>query len=441
MSDVIHALATAPGRAAVAVVRMSGSGTERVLRAVAGPAPPPRRASLRRLSDAAGAPLDQALVLWMPRPASFTGEDCAELHLHGGRAVVAAVSEALAAAGSRPAEPGEFSRRAFENGRLGLTEAEGIADLVDAETEAQRRQALAQLEGAASLRAADWRSRLLRALAHLEAAVDFPDEDLPADVAARARPELLALRDELAAAAADRRGEQVRDGLRVALIGAPNAGKSSLLNALAGRDAAIVTPVPGATRDVIEVRLELAGVPVTLADTAGLRATTDVVEAEGVRRARAWASSADLRLWVVDATLPRPAKAPSELREGDWVLAAQSDRTAADVDAVASSAEGRRWLATSAVAEDGVEPLRQALDRWAADFSAGEPPVVTRERHRVRLLSAVVHLERAVYADDPLPELMADDVRLAARELERLTGRIDAEAVLGEVFSAFCIGK
>ena len=290
MTDTIHALATAPGRAAIAVLRLSGPRAGDVAKALAGPLPAARRASLRTLRDGGGVALDRGLVLWTPGPASFTGEDAAEFHVHGGRAVVEAVSAALTAAGSRPAEPGEFTRRAFENGKLDLTEAEGVADLVDAETQAQRRQALAQLEGAAARAAAAWRGRLLRALAHLEAAVDFPDEDLPEDVAARARPDLLALRDDLVSAAADRRGERLREGLRVALVGAPNAGKSSLLNALAGRDAAIVTPTPGTTRDVIEVRVELAGAPALLADTAGLRETQDAIEAEGVRRAAAWAA-------------------------------------------------------------------------------------------------------------------------------------------------------
>ena len=439
MTDTIHALATAPGRAAIAVLRLSGPRAGDVAKSLAGSLPAARRASLRTLRDGEGVALDRGLVIWTPGPGSFTGEDAAEFHVHGGRAVMEAVAAALAAAGSRPAEPGEFTRRAFENGKLDLTEAEGVADLVDAETQAQRRQALAQLEGGVARAVAAWRSRLLRALAHLEAAVDFPDEDLPEDVAARARPDLLALRDDLALAAADRRGERLREGLRIALVGAPNAGKSSLLNALAGRDAAIVSATPGTTRDVVEVHIELAGVPTVLADTAGLRDTQDAVEAEGVRRAAAWAQDADLRLWVVDAaatTYPPP----SWLREKDVIVASKSDLAAKE----AIGPDGSTWniVRTSTVTRGGMDGLRAILQRWAADIMSGaEAPVVTRERHRARLLAAVAHLDRAVYAQSPSVELLAEDARLAARELERLTGRIDAESVLGEIFGAFCIGK
>ncbi len=442
--DTIFAPATAPGRAAVAVVRLSGPRTDATVRALGGALPPPRRASLRTLRDAAGEALDRALVLWMPGPGSFTGEDTAELHLHGGPAVVAGVAGALAHLGLRLAEPGEFTRRAFENGRMDLTEAEAVADLVDAEGEAQRRQALDQLGGGASRRHAAWREALLDALAHLEAAVDFPDEDLPDAVAARARDPLRRLRAELEAAAADRRGERVREGLRIALVGAPNAGKSTLLNALLGRDAAIVTPIPGTTRDVLEGRLMLAGAPAVLADTAGLRDTDDVVEREGVRRAHAWAGDADLRLLVLDGTAPAThAEALALRRPGDLVLENKADlappppRRGEGEDA-AQSASGRMRLSAHDPAD--VQHLREWLDGWATRLLGGaEPPAATRLRHRLALSDAAGALGRALEARSP--ELAAEDVRLAVRALERLSGRIGAEEVLGRVFSTFCIGK
>ncbi|HQR91337.1 MAG TPA: tRNA uridine-5-carboxymethylaminomethyl(34) synthesis GTPase MnmE, partial [Caulobacter sp.] len=300
MAQTIFALATAAGRAALAVVRVSGPATRNVVAALAGKVPPPRQAALRRLKHD-GVALDEALVLFFQGPGSYTGEDAAEFHVHGGRAVVEALLDALAALGLRLAEPGEFTRRAFENGKLDLAQAEGVADLIDAETEGQRKQALGQIGGALSQRYDRWRDLLVHALAMLEAAVDFPDEDLPEEVAARARPGLETLAAEIDAALSDvSRGRRIRDGYRIALVGAPNAGKSTVLNGLAERDAAIVTEIAGTTRDIIEVPLVLGGYRVLLADTAGLRETTDVVEAEGVRRARAWAHDADLRIWVVD---------------------------------------------------------------------------------------------------------------------------------------------
>ena len=290
------ALASGAGRAAVAVVRLSGPGAGAALAALAGRLPAPRQASLRRLRHA-GLVLDQALVLWFPGPAAYTGEDSAELHLHGGPAVVAAVADALVGLGLHPAEPGEFTRRAFLNGKLDLTAAEGIADLIAAETEAQRRQALRQAEGGLAARHAGWAARLTRLLARQEAFIEFEEEDLPADLDAQVTADAAALRDEMAALLAEApRAERLREGVAVAILGAPNAGKSSLLNALVEREAAIVSARAGTTRDVVEVRLVLAGVPVTLADTAGLRDTADEIEAEGVRRALARAEAADLQI-------------------------------------------------------------------------------------------------------------------------------------------------
>lgn len=386
-------------------------------------------------------------MLWLPGPASYTGEDQAELQLHGGPAVVEAVLSALGALDLSPAppprlaEPGEFTRRAFANGRMDLAEAEAVADLVDAETDAQRRQALAQLGGALSGVQARWRDLLLEGLAHLEAAVDFPDEDLPAEVAGRARPPLQALRSELAAASADRRGERVREGYRIALLGAPNVGKSSLLNRLAGREAAIVTPTPGTTRDVVEVVLEVAGRRVVLADTAGLRDTDDAIEAEGVRRAQAWARAADLRLWLADRAAPPPSP-PAGLAPGDVLVLSKSDTPGlwtAQAAAPWAAATGLRFVEASALASDGVDAVRALLE--AAVVGAGDPPVVTRLRHREVLAQALGELDRALADLDASPELAAEGVRLAARALARLTGAVDAEAVLDRVFSSFCIGK
>lgn len=451
MTDTLYAPGTASGRAAVAMVRLSGPGCRRVLEMLAGSAPAPRRAALRRLVDPRdGAELDRALVLWLPGPASYTGEDQAELHLHGGPAVVEAVLAALAALdlGGDPsgerlrlAEPGEFTRRAYAHGRMDLAEAEAVADLVDAETDAQRRQALAQLGGALSGVQARWRDLLLDGLAHLEAAVDFPDEDLPTEVAARARPPLARLRSELAATATDRRGERVREGFRIALLGAPNAGKSSLLNRLAGREAAIVTAVPGTTRDVVEVVLEIAGRRVVLADTAGLRDTDDPIEAEGVRRAQAWAHGADLRLWLADRTGP-PPPTPDLTVPGDVLVLAKSDTPGlwtADAARPWARAAGLDFVESSTVAEAGVDALRAVLE--AAVVGSGDPPVVTRLRHRAVLAAALAELDRALADLDASPELAAESVRLAARALARLTGAVDAEAVLDRVFSSFCIGK
>ncbi len=445
MSDTIFAPATAPGRAAVAVVRVSGPAAAAAVRALAGGLPRPRQASLRALKGSDGATLDQALVLWFPAPGSYTGEASAEFHVHGGPAVVAALVQALSDLGLRLAEPGEFTRRAFENGKLDLAQAEGVADLVEAETEAQRRQALAQLGGALGRAQAAWRDDLVEALAMFEAAVDFPDEEVPADVAARARPALERLCAELEAARDGvKRGERVREGFRIALVGAPNAGKSTLLNGLAGRDAAIVTATPGTTRDIIEVPLRLGGYKTVLADTAGLRDTHDEIEAEGVRRARAWAAGADLRVWVVDGSGAAPSPPPAELQAGDLCVINKADLPPGDetaralVEARALELELHRL---SAREEADLGALGQALTaRVVEALAAAEPPTATRLRHAQLLGDALEHLRRALDLSEDL-ELAAEDVRLAGRALDRITGRIHPEDVLDRVFSSFCIGK
>jgi tRNA modification GTPase len=442
MTETIFALATAAGRAAVAVVRVSGPRSGDTLEKLAAPLPAARRAALRRLKSDAGEVLDEALVLWLPGPNSFTGEDSAELHLHGGRAGVEAVTAALSDLGLRLAEPGEFSRRAFQNGKLDLTQAEAIADLVDAETDAQRRQALGQLEGGLSARYEAWRRRLIGALARLEAAVDFPDEDLPEHLQAEVGARIGGLASDLEAALEDEgRGERVREGFRIALIGAPNAGKSSLLNRLAGREAAIVTATPGTTRDVIEVPAVIDGFKVLFADMAGLRQSSDPIEAEGVRRARAWAEGADLRLWLVDRSGSEGAspEAAALARPGDLLLLNKADRTPGSDAAI--YVEGLEILSLSAATGAGLDALWAALSARVARLTGGDFPAVTRLRHRRHLQAAAAALRRGQAALMRSPELAAEDLRHAALSLGRIAGRIDPEQVLDEVFSSFCIGK
>ncbi len=448
MTDGVFALATAPGRAAVAILRLSGPGVGDALADLAGKLPPPGKASLRRLHGADGVLLDEALTLWFPRPHSYTGEDCVELHLHGGAAVIDAVCEALLSLGLRPAEPGEFTRRAFENGRLDLAQAEAVADLVDAETDGQRRQALDQLEGALSRRYEAWRRVVIEALALLEAAIDFPDEDLPQDLAARLEPLLRNLEGELDLALADAgRGERVRDGFRIAIVGAPNAGKSSLLNRLLERDAAIVTATPGTTRDVIEAPLVLNGFKALLADTAGLRPPAEAIEAEGVRRARAWADGAALRLWVIDASASDGSwrEGVDLARSGDVLVLNKADLADGSDGARAARwamDRGLQTAATSATSGAGVEELTRSLAVLAsAALSGQEFPAATRARHRARLTEARDHVARGLAALPAGAELAAEDVRLAGRALGRISGRVDAEEVLDRIFASFCIGK
>ena len=434
-TDTVFALASGAGRAAVAVLRLSGPGSGAALEALAGRRPAPRRASLRTLRAADGTPLDRALVLWFPGPASYTGEDSAELHLHGGRAVVAAVSAALVALGLRPAEPGEFTRRAFLHGRLDLTEAEGIADLIDAETEAQRRQALRQAEGALAGAARGWAERLTRLLAQQEAAIEFAEEGLPSDLDERVRDGAAALGAEIAAQLADGgAAERLREGLEVAILGAPNVGKSSLLNALLGREAAIVSDRPGTTRDVVEGRLALAGLPVTLADTAGLRAGAEAIEAEGIRRARRRGEEADIVLAVFAADAPPDAETLALLaRRAAVVVANRCDLADPPADYA-----GQAPLAVSARTGAGLAALRDRLAEEAAR-RAGGAGLLTRPRHRAALEETARWLAEAGAA--PVPELASEALRQALRALGRLTGAVGVEQVLDAVFGEFCIGK
>jgi tRNA modification GTPase len=436
--DTIVALASGAGRAGVAVIRLSGPQSGDVLRALTDRDLPKPRIATRMAFCApdGGLSLDDGLALWFPGPHSFTGEDVAELHVHGGPAVIAAMIDAcLSQPGVRVAEPGEYTRRAFENGKLDLAEAEGLADLVDAETEGQRRQALRQRRGALSLVYETWRARLIEAAALIEADIDFPDEGLPGELSRRAGPLLHALAADMSAHLNDaHRGERIRDGYRIAIIGPPNAGKSSLLNALAKREAAIVSDIPGTTRDVVEVRLVLAGYPVWIADTAGLREAADAIEAEGVRRALARAEEADLRIGVVEVGHPTPPELKAALQGDDILVHSKADKV-----------EGHQsgdFLEVSAVAGFGLAMLHTQLEARVADaLGREEAPVLTRARHRRLVEEARDALERAIAALDQGAELAAEDVRVATTAIGRLTGRIDVEDLLGEIFSSFCIGK
>ncbi|MFD1333620.1 tRNA uridine-5-carboxymethylaminomethyl(34) synthesis GTPase MnmE, partial [Methylopila musalis] len=402
-----------------------------------GTRPEARRASLRRIRHPdTDETLDRGLALWLPGPGSPTGEDCAELHIHGGRAVVAAVLEAaLRVPGLRAAEPGEFARRAFLAGRLDLAEAEGLADLIDAETQGQRRQALRQSEGALSARALGWRERLIGAMALIEAGIDFVDEDdVPAAARAEAHSEVSALAADLRAALADRRAARVRDGFHVAIVGRPNAGKSSLLNALLREDAAIVTDTPGTTRDVLEARLDLGGYPVVLADTAGLRDSDDAVEREGVRRARLRAAQADLTLWLRDASDFAPDEPAPETGGALWRVANKTD--------VAPAPPGMDF-ALSAQSGTGLDALLAALEQAAQDELGGsEHAGLTRARHREVVVAAMGDLDAALDGWTHLPdEVLAELLRRAAGTLGRIAGGVNVEDVLDRLFSSFCIGK
>lgn len=435
--DTICAQASGAGCAAIAVIRISGPATGEVLRALCG-LPEARHASLRALRDPrTETALDRGLVLWFPAPASFTGEDMAELHVHGGRAVVASVLDAvLSIDGVRLAEPGEFASRAFENGKLDLTEVEGLADLINAETEAQARQALAQAGGSLRTLYEGWRAQLLRAQALTEAGLDFADEaDVTAKVATGADAIVAELIGQVTPHLADRRGERLRDGFRVVIVGAPNAGKSSLLNALARGDVAIVSEEAGTTRDIIEVHLDLDGLPVILTDTAGLREAGGKIEVEGIRRALARAQAADLVLWLIDAK--KPVSAPPEpLARGRVPFLPVRNK----IDlAPVSAAEG---VSLSAKTGEGIDTLVAELKTRAREaLAAGsESPVVSRARHRAELEAALAALRRSL---EPglAAELKAEELRAASLHLGRLTGSVDVEEVLGAIFSEFCIGK
>jgi len=432
--DTIFATASGHGRAAVCLIRISGPESRTVLERMTERMPEPRRAVVRTLKDpTTGEPLDQALVLWMPGPGSFTGEDQAELQIHGGLATRAAVLRALGGIDNcRPAEAGEFTRRAFLNGRMDLAQVEGLADIIDAETEAQRRQAMLQLGGRLGNAAENWRESVLQVLALLEASLDFSDEgDVPEDLEQEILGMIDRVRGEIGGAMANRSGERLREGLTVVLAGPPNAGKSTLLNALARRDVAIVSPVAGTTRDVIEVHCDLGGLPVIIVDTAGLRESGDMIEQEGVSRARARAQDADLVLWLVppEGGESEPPQAQRLLRVG----------TKSDLNRVRHDCD----LTIAAATGEGLPELIARLEEEASALMGQGDAILTRERHRKALERAHAALERAramLVGHGPL-ELAAEEVRLAARAIGEITGRVDVEDVLDRLFSSFCIGK
>lgn len=435
-AGTIFALSSGAPPTGVAVIRLSGPHTRSALAAVCGAVPEPRKASLRTIRDRNGLALDRGLVLFFPGPGSFTGEDCAELHVHGGRAVIAAVSGALAAVdGLRYAEPGEFSRRAFENGKLDLTAVEGLGDLVQAQTEMQRRMALAQAAGGLHALYGRWMQELTRCRGLIEAGLDFSDEgDVPEDVSADVRADVWRLRQAISLHLDEARvGELLRDGCRVAIAGAPNAGKSSLLNALARRDVSIVSDEPGTTRDVVTVTLDLGGYAVILQDTAGLRETAGKVELEGIRRAEATIESADIILHLRDLTEDRElGDLPPEKT---LVVGTKSD--------IAHRTVGwRRDVDVSAVTGAGIEELvalmRQKVE--AATAYVGEA-IPTRARHEEQLRRALAGLDAALGEEELAPELLAEELRAASEALGRLTGRTDVEDLLDVIFGSFCVGK
>ena len=440
--QTIFSLSSGRPPSAIAIVRLSGPQAGAALTSLAGKIPLPRIATRILLRSSDGEPIDDAVALWFPGPASATGEDVAEFHVHGGRAVLAVLFAALSRIENvRAAEPGEFTRRAFENGKLDLTEAEGLDDLIHADTDRQRRQALRQLKGLLGDKARDWRAQIIEAQALIEAGIDFSDEgDVPAELIAPALAgikKLLGQIEEVLAAQA--KGERLREGLVVAIAGPPNVGKSTLMNQLARREVAIVSPHAGTTRDVIEVQLDLDGYPVTVIDTAGIRETDDPVEQEGVRRARARAAEADLVLWLTDS---KEGMAKHEGGTPVWLMRNKIDLDSGEAAATNSDSSAGRAFRISARRGDGIAELVVALVGFAQDFfGASEGGLITRERQRKLLQETALSLRRSVAAIGQGEELAAEELRAAAYSLGRLLGRVDVEDILDVIFREFCIGK
>jgi len=440
--QTIFALSSGRPPSAIALVRVSGSQAGKIVTTLAGKLPSPRTATRVLIGDVGQRPIDDAVVLWFPGPASATGEDVAEFHVHGGRAVLAALFTALSAFEDvRPAEPGEFTRRAFENGKLDLTEAEGLDDLIHADTDRQRRQALRQLKGLLGDRARDWRARIIEASALIEAGIDFSDEgDVPAELTAPALAKVKVLLTEIEEVLAGQgRGERLRDGLVVAIAGPPNVGKSTLMNQLARREVAIVSPHAGTTRDVIEVQLDLDGYPVTVIDTAGIRETDDPVEQEGVRRARVRAADADLVLWLSDsskAAIDHDGVVPI------WTVRNKIDLEEAGRSLAEAAVSGQESFQVSASRGDGVPELIAALVGFAQRYFGGtEGGLISRTRQRKLLQETVASLQRCIEVIGQGEELAAEELRAAAHSLGRLLGRVDVEDILDVIFREFCVGK
>ncbi|SDO21956.1 tRNA uridine-5-carboxymethylaminomethyl(34) synthesis GTPase MnmE [Afipia sp. GAS231] len=436
--QTIFALSSGRPPSAIAMVRVSGPQARPLLNALGGKIPQARAATRVLLRDVGQRPIDDAVVLWFPGPASATGEDVAEFHVHGGRAVLAALFAALAGFENvRAAEPGEFTRRAFENGKLDLTEAEGLDDLIHADTDRQRRQALRQLKGLLGDKARDWRAQIIEASALIEAGIDFSDEgDVPAELIAPAISKIKTLLAEIEEVlAAQGRSERLRDGLVVAIAGPPNVGKSTLMNQLARREVAIVSPHAGTTRDVIEVQLDLDGYPVTVIDTAGIRETDDPVEQEGVRRARARADDADLVLWLADspqAGIVHDGAAPV------WPVRNKIDLAGRPM----AEGQGKAGFEISASRGDGLPELIAALVGFAQDFFGGnEGGLIGRTRQRKLLQETAASLQRCIDVVGKGEELAAEELRTAVHSLGRLLGQVDVEDILDVIFHEFCVGK
>lgn len=436
MKETIFAPATAAGKAGVAVIRISGPEAGKVCTRLCGmdKLPTPRKAIFTPIKAADGAVIDNGLLLWFPNPASFTGEDVIELQVHGGRAVIFSIlAELSKIEGFRPADRGEFTRRAVENCKMDLTAAEGLADLIEAETEQQRKQALRQMNGALATLYERWSHDLKHVLAWMEAYIDFPEEEVPASVSDDVRTKIKGIESEIGKHLDDgHRGERLRDGFRITIIGAPNAGKSSLMNRLAQRDVAIVSSIAGTTRDVIEVRLDINGYPVVIADTAGLRDTNEEIEAEGIRRAYARAEEADLVLAVIDAS-----DETSEIDKAR-VSAEKTVTVINKIDRVQNSPLGDIRL--SAKTGEGIDNLLQKIQGIVENvMSLREEPSLTRLRHRQALEECREYLAASLQA--PALELMAEDLRMATRSLGKITGQVEVEELLDIIFKDFCIGK
>lgn len=455
MGDTIFARASGVGKAGVAVFRLSGPQShtiaKRLISHLVGKRINSREVMQVTLSDPAdGSGIDKGLVIFFENPSSFTGEDVVEFHLHGSRAVEAALYDALSTLGARPAQAGEFTLRAMKNAKLDLAQVEALADLIDSETTLQRKQALGQLEGRLSTLATGWREQILAVLAPLEADIDFPDEgDVPAAVAASAGPAIRILKETLTTFL-NQSGpaRTIRDGVSIAIIGPPNAGKSSLVNALAGSEVAIVSDTPGTTRDIVEVRLDLGGVVTSVADTAGLHgAGHDAIEVEGMRRARAKAAEADLRVAVLDPASEFVSRETIDLlTPGDFLIWSKADiATGAAIPAVNAlpngTPDGVTVLELSAKTRAGIDVFLEQLSAVVADDVSADEPALTRARHVSAVEDAIDALSRAEANIASAPELAAEDARLAARALGTITGAVGVEDILGEIFSSFCIGK